>query len=200
MTSSDDRPVDEQVLDTLLASEAVWAELPPDLEDAVVDEIAAHRDLVPAPPSARRWRIATAVATLAAVAASIVAALVLTADPPARTFDSVTTLAATALADGGDARLEVTTTDGGTRLILLPSDLPPAADDEVYEGWMLDGRDVVSTGTFHLRGGDDVVWLWSGVPPEEFDLFVVTRHPIGSTARPSGPEGEQVVLHGRLNG
>ena len=43
---------------------------------------------------------------------------------------------------------------------------PPAPEGQYYEGWLhdTDSGDWVSVGTFHMRGGDGRVVLWSGVP------------------------------------
>lgn len=102
-------------------------------------------------------------------------------------------LEATELAPEAIASIELTDRAAGTRIQLDVSGLPPAAAGTYYEAWIADSDDAVSTGTFHLRGGDDSIVLWAGVPPEEFDVFAITIQDIGEI------EGSDlVVLAGEL--
>ena len=57
-----------------------------------------------------------------------------------------------------------------------------------------DSGDWVSVGTFHMRGGDDRVVLWSGVPIARYQQLVVTSEVEGSTG---GGHGD-VLLEGQL--
>ena len=102
-------------------------------------------------------------------------------------------LDATELAPDAIASVELTDRAAGTRIQLDVSGLPPAAPGTYYEAWIADSDDAVSTGTFHLRGGDDSIVLWAGVPAEEFDVFAITIQDIGES------EGSDlVVLAGEL--
>lgn len=190
-------PTDE-LLRRTLGHEAVWAQPPSSLEDDVVDAIDRLAGRSPTRRGVASWRTLALASAAAAVVAIVVAVVAVTVEPPRR-FDTVHELTATALAPTADARVEVTVTAVGTRLVLDVRGLGPAGPDEVYEAWMLDGDRAVSAGTFHLRGRDTAaIELWSGVPPGDFDELVVTRHPIGSRPPPGGVDRTRVVLEGSL--
>lgn len=113
-------------------------------------------------------------------------------EPP----DIEVALEATDLAPAATATLAVTETERGTLLLLDVDDLPPAAPGTYYEAWMrIDAEIGVSAGTFHLRGGDDPIILWTGVSPDDYPLFTVTIQP-EAQAESSGV----VVLRSRLDG
>jgi hypothetical protein len=57
-----------------------------------------------------------------------------------------------------------------------------------------DDGDLVSIGTFHLRGGAAMVTLWSGVPLEDYPTLTVTLQREGAGTDSSG----EVVLRGSL--
>lgn len=185
-------------LDDLLASEAVWAELPAGHREAVVDGIGDHRHEPRVDHRVRRWRRVAVAASGVALVAVVVAAGQALRGPGDRDFDSVHELTATTLAPNATAQIEVTVTGVGTRLVLDVADLAPAGADEVYEGWLLDGTRAVSAGTFHLRAGDAAIELWAGVGPDPFDEFVVTRHPVGSRPPAAGIDRSRVVLEGTI--
>jgi hypothetical protein len=86
-------------------------------------------------------------------------------------------------------------TDAGWWIRLDVTDLPPAPDGMYYEGWVWsDAGEGVSIGTFHLRGGDAPVVLWSGVPLAEYPSIWVTLED-----EEEGPEASDlVVMTGRL--
>jgi hypothetical protein len=95
------------------------------------------------------------------------------------------------------ARAEARVSDqpGGTRILLEVRGLPPAPAGSYYEAWLRQSPEVgVSAGTFHLRGGDDEVELWSGVATEDYPLITVTIQEEGGGAASSG----RVVLSGRV--
>ena len=84
----------------------------------------------------------------------------------------------------------------GTRIILDVAGLPPAEPGTYYEAWMrVDAETGVSAGTFHLRGGDGEIELWSGVTAADYPLLTVTVQDEGQAAS-SGV----VVLRGRIDG
>jgi hypothetical protein len=58
--------------------------------------------------------------------------------------------------------------------------------------WSDDGEGV-SIGTFHLRGGDESVMLWSGVDPTDYPSIWVTLEDEDGDATASGV----VLLRGR---
>ncbi len=103
-------------------------------------------------------------------------------------------LEGTDLAPTATAAAEVSETPLGTRIVLDVSGLPPAEPGTYYEAWMRTGpEEGVSAGTFHLRGGDGDIELWSGVTLDDYPLITVTIQPEGESAS-SGV----VVLIGRL--
>ena len=75
-----------------------------------------------------------------------------------------------------------------------PSNLPAADRGTYYEGWVWnDDGQGVSIGTFHLRGGNESVVLWSGVDPEDYpSIWVTLEDEDGDPAA-----SERVVLRGR---
>ena len=84
-------------------------------------------------------------------------------------------LAGTDLAPNASALAAVTITDRGTKIVLDVSDLPPAPPGSYYEAWLRKDAEIgVSAGTFHLRGGDEPLELWAGVPIDDFPLLTVT--------------------------
>lgn len=204
---------DERVaaLRGLLGDDAVWAEPPADLEDRVVaavetDEagesdvaedagedgdggaVGAGRDArVVAPARWQRWRPVAAGLVGTAAVAVVVAVLALPA--PVATVE----LAGTDLAPEAQAVATVEAHDGGWQVELDVGGLAPAPEGAYYEGWQRNGRRAVSLGTFHLRGGDDVIPLWSGVPVGEHPVVFVTLEAVDGDAGPSG----DVVLEGR---
>ncbi len=182
----------------VLADDAVWAELPPGLEDAIVAAIAAEPPVRIAPPAparkARRprttWWLAAAAAIIAIVAVGVVATrggdgggeeLAMTG----------TELASSASADG-----TVEEMTAGTEVRLDIHGLPPAPDGMYYQAWARspDGE-LVSMGTFHMRGGDATITLWSAVSPRDFPIVTVTLQTLGAGPESSG----QVVLRGSID-
>jgi hypothetical protein len=83
-------------------------------------------------------------------------------------------------------------TPSGVEVWLASDGLGPAPEGSYYEAWASgpDGR--VSLGTFHLRGGDDPVVLWSGVPLDRYPTLTVTVQREGADPGPS----RDVVLEG----
>ncbi len=106
-------------------------------------------------------------------------------------------LAGTDLApDGARADAVLTETALGTRIIASFEGLPPAEEGTYYEAWLRQSPEVgVSAGTFHLRGGDGEIELWSAVSPQDYPLFTVTIQQEGEGAASSG----EVVLTARVD-
>lgn len=174
----------------LLGDDAVWAEPSADLEDrvvAAVEDDDAGGATVVAPARWRRWR--PVAAGLVGAAAVVVLVAVLALPAPVATVE----LAGTDLAPEAQAVATVEADDGGWLVELDVGGLAPAPEGAYYEGWQRNGGRAVSVGTFHLRGGDDVIPLWSGVPVGEHPIVFVTLEAVDGDPGPSG----DVVLEGR---
>jgi hypothetical protein len=192
----------------LLADEAVWAVPPADGLDRLLTELAVPTSTVipltpragerPAPAHRARWR--TAVAAAAAAVAVFAAGLMLgnagddsgqaaspdADDPPVAEFS----VRGTSAAPDAAADVEVFDRGAGYALILQTRGLAPAPDGSFYQGWLRSpAGEQVSVGTFHMRGGDDIVVLWSGVPLSGYPTLVVTRHDAGGSVA-----GEEVMV------
>jgi hypothetical protein len=216
-----DDPDDERAvaafLDTLgpvLRDPAVWVEPPPGLGESIVAAIAAERgaEAAPAPlltavPAAapagpagsptRRRRSSRAMWWVAAAAAAALVALivgvVLTQDEG--TEEGGLRLAGTELAPGAEATADVSELDAGVAITLDIHDLPPAPDGFYYQGWVRSPEtEPVSVGTFHMRGGDGTVTLWSGVDLATHPVLTITLQREGGGAESSG----KAVLRGSL--
>ena len=204
-------PVDE-----LLQDPRVWEEPPPELEDLVVAAIVAEAaarpeqddegaaDRRPATGAAvargegRRWvRPFLAGVGAAAAAAVLVLLVVQGPDDGGPSGGTEVALAGTELAPDASADAVVTDTPQGTVVDLDVQGLQPAPPGTYYEAWLRQEGpegELVSAGTFHLRGGDGRVSLWAGVAPEDYPLLTVTLQPEGGGPASSG----DVVLRGRV--
>jgi hypothetical protein len=164
-----------------LRDEAVWLAPPDGLYDRIAGEVE-----VDSRAGGRRWGW-TIFAAAAAIAAVFAVGFAIGGagrdDEPANADDPLVAelvLVGTDLAPEAAATVEVFDRGAGYALILDTSGLAPAEGAEYYEGWLRSAAgDEVSVGTFHMRGGDDTVVLWSGVPIEEFPTVVVTREKVG---------------------
>jgi hypothetical protein len=191
----------------LLADDAVWAEPSPtgidDLLAAIDAESGAKTTAgaVPARPAPSRtpsWarsRRLTIVAVAAGIVvlAGVVGVVVRSADDDtSRTF----AVAGTELAPDASAVASVEKTGSGVAIELDVSDLPPAEPGTYYQAWVKGPDGLVTVGTFHMRGGDDNVELWSGVPLDRYPTLTVTLQQEGAGQDSSG----QVVLSGDIGG
>lgn len=193
-----DDPALDATLRELLAHDAVWDDDEPQPSaDALVATIAAERAAAPPPRRFGRW-LAPIAAGVAAAAVTIAAYGVVTSDDPAETSDPPTdvtvTMSPTELVPDATAIAAVTARPLGTVIRLDAAGLPPAAPGTYYEAWMRAGTDAVSAGTFHMRGGDGAVYLWSGVAAADYPELAVTVQNAGEIM-PSA----QVVLRARLD-
>jgi Anti-sigma-K factor rskA len=203
-------PRDEPTRDTatrfrdLLADDAVWAEPSPtgvdDLLAAIHAESAgtaapeapAARHRVPSRGRSRRLLLVAAAAGIVAVA-GVVGILVRSADDGAGQDFAV---AGTDLAPGASGVATVEETGSGVAIELDVSGLPPAEPGTYYQAWVKGPDGLVTVGTFHMRGGDDHIDLWSGVPLDRYPTLTVTLQEEGAGQESSG----RVVLSGDVGG
>jgi Anti-sigma-K factor rskA, C-terminal len=201
---------DLAVLSGFLGDAAVWDEPDPALEDRVVEAIrteairtrAAERGPVledvdagegaPAAPirsrraGGRRLRLVAAVAAAAVVVIAAVGIVRLATSSGDNGV--LLALAPTDLAPA-DSSVDVRIDErpNGTRLLLDLSRVPPAPAGSYYEAWLRQSPEVgVSAGTFHMRGGDGRVELWSGVSPDDYPLVTITLQDEGGGGDSSG--------------
>jgi hypothetical protein len=202
-------PRDESTRDTatrfrdLLADDAVWAEPSPTGVDELLAAIQAESDgTVPAAPASaprvpsrrrsRRLVLVAAAAGIVAVA-GVVGVVVRSADDGAGQDFAV---AGTELAPDASGVATVEETGSGVAIELDVSGLPPAEPGTYYQAWVKGPDGLVTVGTFHMRGGDDHVDLWSGVPLDRYPTLTVTVQQEGAGQASSG----RVVLSGEVGG
>jgi Anti-sigma-K factor rskA len=186
----------------LLADDAVWAEPSPRGADDLLAAIQAEsRDTAvtaarPSPPragvSAHRRLILSAAAGLVILAGALGVLLRAGGDGDGRSVE----VAGTELAPEASAVARVEETGSGVAIELDVSGLPPAEPGTYYQAWMKGPDGLVTVGTFHLRGGDDSVELWSGVPPDRYPTLTVTLQQEGAGQESSG----RLVLSGDIGG
>lgn len=178
----------------ILAEKSVWADPPGHIAPALMAEI--NGEDVPSASVAKRprtrprwmWPAAAALAgAMAVLLFSIFVPLGDQGDPSGLIF---------ALAgEGVSGSAEVGPAEAGWWIRLQMPGLDPAPEGSYYEGWVSDGTDLVSVGTFHMRDGDYVL-LWSGVPMTDYPELLVTREVVADGPTPS----DDVVATGRLPG
>ena len=135
--------------------------------------------------------VAAAVGSVAAVVALVFSTMsVLEADK-----EIVVAMTGTEIERGAGGQAAVGPSGSGWWIRLDATGLPPAPEGSFYEGWVWsDEGDGVSIGTFHLRGGDTPVTLWSGVEMAEYPSIWVTLE-----QEDDGPEASDlVVMTGRM--
>ncbi|MFV1990553.1 MAG: anti-sigma factor [Acidimicrobiales bacterium] len=207
----------------LLASEAVWAESDPQIEAAILAEIAAesgwspdvsepvisgssgsedvpratHDNVVPIRRVSRQRLFvgAAAVAVLFAAIGFGLGQLGGAQNDSGNDFEIA--MVGTELAPGASATAGIKATSAGLRISLDVSGLDPAPEGTYYQAWIRneDGG-AVTAGTFHMRGGDDEIDLWTGVLMGEYPIITVTLQQEGEGPASSGV----VVLKGRVGG
>jgi hypothetical protein len=179
-------------IEELLADGNVWAQPPGEIEPALLAAITGE-EIAVAPrekPNRRSWW--PVYAGVAAVAALI---LLLVFAPLGGEPDPGVAFALMGTGSATDARAEASVgpAEAGWWIRLSVEGLDPAPEGSYYEGWLSNGTDVVSVGTFHMRDGDSVV-LWSGVPMTEFPELSVTLQEVSAEANRSA----DLVMTGRL--
>lgn len=170
-----------------LSAESTWAELPVGMEDTVVAEITAEA------PGGEAAVVRSAARWWTGMAAAAIAVLVGTSSLIGANSHRVN-LTATDLAVGASAFAIVTDTSSGIHVVLDVDGLDPAPAGSYYQGWLTKGDDLITIGTFHMRGGDGRVDLWAGVDLGEYDMITITLQDAASGQDSSG----QVVLKGDL--
>lgn len=180
----------------LLAEPETWSSPPPRVELAVIDGIAAESRGVAPPSQVRRWGqpVLAAAAVLAVLAAF--ASGWLLADRNTSSADVEVVLAATDLAPEASGRARLLETPSGIEIELTIEDLAAAPDGTYYQGWLKTDDGVgVTIGTFHLRGEDEPVVLWSGLDLDDVVLITVTVQTVDGGPASSG----NVVLKAPLD-
>lgn len=178
--------IDISRIGEILAKESVWADPPGHVAPALMAEITGDQ-IAPLPVeggrSGSRWLWPAAAAL---VGAALVLLFVVFGGFGAAVDEPGLFFAVTG--DGVSGRAEVGASEAGWWIRIDLQGLEPAPDGSYYEGWLTDGTDLVSVGTFHMRDGDNVV-LWSGVPMSDYPQFSVTRELIAE-----GPSSSGVVV------
>ncbi|MFZ0015378.1 MAG: anti-sigma factor [Acidimicrobiia bacterium] len=177
----------------LLGNESVWAQPPGEIEPALLAAITGEEIAVSPMQNQDRkswWPVYAGVAAVAALVLLIIMA------PFGEEPDQGVSFALTGTGSAADARAEASVgpAEAGWWIRLTVEGLDPAPEGTYYEGWLSNGRDIVSVGTFHMRDGESVV-LWSGVPMTEFPELSVTRQEVSAGTRPSA----DVVMTGGLD-
>jgi Anti-sigma-K factor rskA len=109
--------------------------------------------------------------------------------------DNVVAMSGTELEAAALGEAEFGPNEAGWWIRLDVTGLPPAPEGSYYEGWVWsDEGEGVSIGTFHLRGEDMPIVLWSGVPLADYPSIWVTLE-----SEDDGPEAsELIVMKGRI--
>lgn len=188
-------PADRERLDLIrdiLTRDVIWSEPPPEVAKRVFAAIGSERrSIEPAAVASRRWSWAVAAVTGAAAVVLLLAGLFGVFSSPEQQVIPIT---GTDLEPAASGEVAIREADAGWWIRLDVRDLPAAADGTYYEGWVWNDDDEgVSIGTFHLRGGDQSVVLWSGVDPANYPAIWVTLE--DEDGDPSA--SDRIVMWGR---
>lgn len=188
------RPVDGDRLDLVrdvLSRETTWAEPPPEVADRVFAAIRSQTPTEEKIPSRSRWSGVVAAVLGVAAIATVVAGVAGVFSP---TEEQVIAMEGTELQPAASGEAAIRATDAGWWIRLDITDLPPADAGTYYEGWVWnDEGEGVSIGTFHLRGEDGSVTMWSGVDPADYPAIWVTLEDEDGDPNAS----ERIVMWGR---
>lgn len=188
------RPVDGDRLDLVrdvLSRETTWAEPPPEVADRVFAAIRSQTPTEEKIPSRSRWSGVVAAVLGVAAIATVVAGVAGVFSP---TEEQVIPMEGTELQPAASGEAAIRATDAGWWIRLDITDLPPADAGTYYEGWVWnDEGEGVSIGTFHLRGEDGSVTMWSGVDPADYPAIWVTLEDEDGDPNAS----ERIVMWGR---
>jgi len=194
LATASGNPPDRERLDLIrgiLGHEATWSEPPPEVADHLFAAIATAPTVVTQTPQRRRWPLAAAaILGVAAVAILVAGMLGVFSNPN----EQLVAIEGTELEPGASGRAWIREADAGWWVRIDLEALPAAAEGTYYEGWFWnDDGEGVSIGTFHLRGGDEEVILWSGVDPADYPAVWVTLE--DEDGDPSA--SDRVVMWGR---
>jgi hypothetical protein len=189
------RPGEE--IRALLADESVWVEPDPGGAEALLAAIRRESASPSEAPetgadSAAEAERARAGAAALVVIAGLVGALLLGGGDHHGGQEFA--LAGTDLSPAASAWATIDHQSAGVAIKLDVRGLPPAEDGMYYEAWVEGADGKVTVGTFHMRGGDGWIYLWSGVEPAEYPMLRVTLEDEGGDQESSG----RVVLSGRI--
>ncbi len=164
-----------------------WADPPFDVESNVIASIRTE-SVRTVDTSWRAW-----IPRLAGVAAITLIAVALMAFWPTGTNVD---LIGTEIMPQASGVATLDATESGWAIEVSLTDMPPAEPGTYYEGWVWsdDGKGV-SIGTFHLRGGNKPVTLWSGVDVNEYPSIWISVQTEGAGNEVS----DQIVMRGRFN-
>jgi hypothetical protein len=208
----------------LLADEAMWAEPAPGGADALMAAIRAESSSPQAAPAAlagdmedmdvprhraqgrgrgrsrayratpaHRWRLTVVAAAAAVVLVAGLAAVLVRGTGDERGGQEFA-IEGTPLAPEASAIARVEVVGSGAAIELEVERLPQAGSGRYYQAWVKGPAGLVTVGTFHMRGGDDMVELWAGVDLERYPTLTVTIQEEGAGQESSG----QVVLTGEI--
>jgi hypothetical protein len=106
-------------------------------------------------------------------------------------------LAGVGQAPAASAVAQIEARENGSWIKLDVTGLDPAPAGFVYEAWLVrdEPRTRITAGTFHMRGGDGDLILWSGVLLDDFPTVTVTLESVEDPSTDS-----QLVLRGRFEG
>ena len=188
--------------EALLADPSLWADVPAELEERVVDAITAEAAgattgwyTYERPSRARRW-LATAGAAAVGAAAAAAIMLVVTHDS-SRSPDAVVALAGTDLAPGVAGTAGITAVASGVKIELAVPGLPRRDGGEFYQVWLknCDGSQLVPAGSFHEL---DRAVAWAGVAPADYPLLTVTKEVVAPPQDAAQGSSGEVVLKGAV--
>ena len=179
----------------VLSTDATWAEPPPQVADGLLAALAVEAAPMPAVNEQRsgRWAMVLAGAgSLVAIAALVLGSVSVIQDEG----DNVVAMSGTELEAAALGEAAFGPNEAGWWIRLDVTGLPPAPEGSYYEGWVWsDDGEGVSIGTFHLRGEDMPIVLWSGVPLADYPSIWVTLE-----SEDDGPEAsELIVMTGRIS-
>lgn len=174
-----------------LRDEATWTLPASDIEDRVVAAI--QREATATQVDDGRWRVAPLAAAAALVVLGLLAGAVVFSSRGDTRVEYA--LDATELAPTASGMIGLRSTSTGLDVELVVQGLEPAAPDEYYQGWVRTALgDVVTIGTFHLRGEGESVRLWAGLDLDEVVALTITLQELGEGPASSG----RVVLSANL--
>ncbi|MCL1600018.1 MAG: anti-sigma factor [Actinomycetia bacterium] len=173
-----------------LASDSMWAEPPPGLQDAVVAAILGADDPrnTDAPEVKtqtnrfNRRRLSVALGSVAAILILVVGALALIPRTPAPDWEVA--MAGTEVTPSASAVIAGWNVDTGTQILLEAESLGEAPDGFVYQLWFSKGSTDVSAGTFT---DPSHVELTVGVARKDYPNVWVSLQPINAGAGGAGP-------------